>query len=141
MNKLSSSDSKDSELLDDPLNGREREIFQRWCAGRSLRQIAKETGLSVRGVSSIIRLRMAEIIKDQGGDENNISHESGAQADTQPRGGATSIAERKLEQMLLKAGLLSEVPPQITNFTSYQKRKPIRVKGKPVSETIIEERR
>ncbi|MDT4896613.1 MAG: hypothetical protein QOH25_1690 [Acidobacteriota bacterium] len=51
------------------------------------------------------------------------------------------IAEDKLEQMLLEAGLLSEIPPPITDFTSYRKRKPIKVRGKPVSETIIEERR
>lgn len=51
------------------------------------------------------------------------------------------IAEDELEQMLLKAGLLSKIPPPITDFTNYRKRRPIKVKGKPVSETIIEERR
>jgi hypothetical protein len=51
------------------------------------------------------------------------------------------IEEDKLEQMLLEAGLLSKIPPPITDFRNYRKRKPIKVKGKPVSETIIEERR
>ncbi len=51
------------------------------------------------------------------------------------------IAEDKLEQVLLNAGLLSKIPPPITDFTNYRKRRPIKVRGKPVSETIIEERR
>lgn len=54
---------------------------------------------------------------------------------------AAETAEDKLEQMLLEVGLLSEIPPRITDFTPYEKRKPIKVKGKPISETIIEERR
>jgi hypothetical protein len=50
-------------------------------------------------------------------------------------------AEEELQRRLLAAGLLSEIKPPITDFTPYQNRKPIEVKGKPVSETIIEERR
>jgi len=49
--------------------------------------------------------------------------------------------EDRLDQLLLEAGVISEIPPPITDFTPYQNRKPIEVKGKPVSETIIEERR
>ncbi len=52
----------------------------------------------------------------------------------------TAITEEEFEQELVKEGLIS-VPPPITDFTPYQNRKPIEVKGKPVSETIIEERR
>lgn len=50
-------------------------------------------------------------------------------------------SEDLLDQRLLEAGVISEIPPRITDFTPYQNRKPIEVKGKPVSETIIEERR
>lgn len=49
--------------------------------------------------------------------------------------------EDRLDQLLLEAGVISEIPPPITDFTPYHNRKPIEVKGKPVSETIIEERR
>lgn len=49
--------------------------------------------------------------------------------------------ESKLEQLLLEEGLLSEIPPRIKDFTSYRNRRPVKVKGKPISETIIEERR
>lgn len=49
-------------------------------------------------------------------------------------------SEDLLDQRLLEAGVISEIPPRITDFTPYQNRKPIEVKGKPVSETIIEER-
>lgn len=49
--------------------------------------------------------------------------------------------EDELDQELLKAGLLSKIPPPITDLTPYRNRKLAKVKGKPVSETIIEERR
>ncbi len=48
-------------------------------------------------------------------------------------------AEEELQRRLLEAGLLSEIKPPITDFTPYQNRKPIEVKGKPISEVIIEE--
>lgn len=54
---------------------------------------------------------------------------------------ATLSPEDLLDQHLLEAGVISEIPRRITDFTPYQNRKPIEVKGKPVSETIIEERR
>ena len=49
--------------------------------------------------------------------------------------------EDRLDQLLLEAGVISEIPPRITDFTPYENRQPIQVKGKPISETIIEERR
>ena len=48
--------------------------------------------------------------------------------------------EDQLDQLLLEAGVISEIPPPITDFTPYENRQPIEVKGKPISETIIEER-
>ncbi len=49
--------------------------------------------------------------------------------------------EDEFEQRLHELGLLGEVKPPITNFRPYQNRKPIELKGKPLSEIIIEERR
>lgn len=46
-----------------------------------------------------------------------------------------------LDQALLQAGVISETPPPITDFKPYENRRPVGVKGKPISETIIEERR
>lgn len=57
---------------------------------------------------------------------------------------ASSLAnptEDELEQKLVELGLLSEVKPPITDLTLYRNRKLIEVKGKPLSEIIIEERR
>lgn len=48
--------------------------------------------------------------------------------------------EDLLDQRLLEAGVISEIPPRIIDFTPYQNRRPVEVKGKPISETIIEER-
>jgi hypothetical protein len=49
--------------------------------------------------------------------------------------------EDELDRLLLEKGVISRIPPPITDLTPYQNRKPIEVKGKPVSETIIKERR
>ena len=50
-------------------------------------------------------------------------------------------AERTLKQSLFEAGLLREIKTpdrDVESFSSYQ---PVVAKGKPVSETIVEERR
>lgn len=49
--------------------------------------------------------------------------------------------EQQFQQHLLKLGIISEIKPLITDFTPYQNRQPIEVKGKPTSEVIIEDRR
>ena len=49
--------------------------------------------------------------------------------------------EDELERRLLKANLLSEVPPSSVDLTPYQNRKPGKTTGKPLSKVIIEERR
>ena len=49
--------------------------------------------------------------------------------------------EEEFERMLLEEGIISEIPPPITDFTPYRNRKPAEIKGKPLSEVIIEERR
>jgi hypothetical protein len=49
--------------------------------------------------------------------------------------------EEAFEQELVKLGILSEIPPPVTDFTPYQNRKPVEVQGKPLSEVILEERR
>lgn len=51
------------------------------------------------------------------------------------------VTEEEFEQKLFELGLFSEVKPPITDFKPYRDRKPIEVKGKPLSEVIIEERR
>lgn len=51
------------------------------------------------------------------------------------------ISEADFEKRLLERGVISSIPPPITDFEPYHNRKLIEVKGKPLSETIIEERR
>lgn len=53
----------------------------------------------------------------------------------------TQEEEDEFERELLAEGLLSRIPPPITDYTLFQNRKPTKVEGKPVSETLIEERR
>ncbi len=52
-----------------------------------------------------------------------------------------SEAEQQLAQELLKAGLLTRIPPPVTDLSPYQNRVPISVQGRPVSETLLEDRR
>ena len=54
---------------------------------------------------------------------------------------APQMTEDEFEQHLLRKGIISRIPPPITDLTPYRDRKLIEVKGKPLSETIIEERR
>jgi hypothetical protein len=53
------------------------------------------------------------------------------------------MTEDEFEQHLLDAGVISEVKPAITEeeLARFRAYKPIEVKGKPVSETLIEDRR
>lgn len=54
---------------------------------------------------------------------------------------APQMTEEEFEQLLLERGIISRIPAPITDLTPYRNRKLIEVKGKPLSETIIEERR
>jgi len=54
---------------------------------------------------------------------------------------APQMTEEEFEQHLLAKGVISEIPPPITDLTPFQNRKLMDVKGKPLSETVIEERR
>src|SRR5260370_30150200 len=48
--------------------------------------------------------------------------------------------DQRVQRALYEAGLVSEIKPPITDPTPYR-REPIKIKGKPLSETVIEERR
>lgn len=52
-----------------------------------------------------------------------------------------SIKEAQLERKLFELGFLKKLRKPITDLTPYQNRRLLEVKGKPLSETIIEERR
>jgi tetratricopeptide (TPR) repeat protein len=51
------------------------------------------------------------------------------------------VKEDQLAQRLFDSGHLKKLNKRITDFTPYQNRKPIKIKGKPLSETVIEDRR
>jgi tetratricopeptide (TPR) repeat protein len=57
------------------------------------------------------------------------------------RGNLEALVEEKLERRLFEQGLLKQIKKPITDFTPYQNRTPIVVLGKPISETIVEDRR
>jgi tetratricopeptide (TPR) repeat protein len=57
------------------------------------------------------------------------------------RGNIEFLVEERLKQRLFEKGLLKQIKDPITDFTPYQNRTPILVHGKPVSETIVEDRR
>lgn len=49
--------------------------------------------------------------------------------------------EDEFKRRLVEAGLLREITPPVNNLEPYQGRRPFEFEGKPLSETIIEERR
>jgi tetratricopeptide (TPR) repeat protein len=51
------------------------------------------------------------------------------------------VKEDQLEQRLFEQGFLRKINKPITDFAPYKNRKTIKIKGKPLSETVIEERR
>jgi hypothetical protein len=51
------------------------------------------------------------------------------------------MTEDEFEQHLLATGVISSIPSRNLGPADYSRRRPVEVKGKPVSETIIEERR
>jgi hypothetical protein len=50
-------------------------------------------------------------------------------------------AEDQFEQELVEAGVLDAVPHPASAVNSFSNGKPVEVKGKPISETIVEDRR
>jgi hypothetical protein len=70
----------------------------------------------------------------------SLLRDSGKSADSNAQ--TTKPAPEELfEQKLLEAGIISEIPKRLPTPESLRDFKPVAVKGKPVSETIIEERR
>jgi hypothetical protein len=67
-----------------------------------------------------------------------LSHENEVLVDD-ARQAAIDLDQRE-QRALYEAGLVSEIKPPITDPTPYR-REPIKIKGKPLSETVIEERR
>ena len=49
--------------------------------------------------------------------------------------------QEELARLLLSDGVISRIPPPITGPAPCEEWEPIRIEGKPLSETIIEERR
>ncbi len=54
--------------------------------------------------------------------------------------GKSPITEEEFAQYLYEKGIIGKPPPPITDFSRYENYERVTVKGKPISETIIEER-
>ena len=52
-----------------------------------------------------------------------------------------STKQQQLRRQLVAEGLLSHIPPKGKDIERFRRWEPIPIKGKPLSETIIEERR
>ena len=62
---------------------------------------------------------------------------AGAPGQTQPE----EAADQELQRRLFAAGIISEIKPPITDLTPYRNRRAMSVRGEPISETAIRERR
>lgn len=65
---------------------------------------------------------------------DELSHSVAAPKETPP-----TLSDEEFEQLLLARGIVSEIPEPLPD--DEDDFEPIEVKGKPLSETIIEERR
>lgn len=54
---------------------------------------------------------------------------------------APQMTEEEFERHLLAKGIIREIPPPINDLAPFENRRLMEVKGKPLSETVIEERR
>ena len=54
---------------------------------------------------------------------------------------APEPTEEEVQRRLHEKGVIGEIPSPITDLTPYRNRKLMEVRGKPLSETVIEERR
>jgi hypothetical protein len=67
---------------------------------------------------------------------------SASAVDMQPFESRSPMTEEEFEQMLVEKGVLGEISPPLTDSAAYGNRRAIEIlDGKPVSETLIEERR
>jgi tetratricopeptide (TPR) repeat protein len=57
------------------------------------------------------------------------------------RDNLVAILEDRLEEQLIEKGLLKRAKPPIKDFAPYEGRKPIVITGRPLSETLLEDRR
>jgi Arc/MetJ-type ribon-helix-helix transcriptional regulator len=51
------------------------------------------------------------------------------------------LSDQELQRRLVEAGVLSEIKPPITDLTPYLHRQAVPIRGEPLSETILRERR
>lgn len=58
-----------------------------------------------------------------------------------PSSSQGALTEDEFEQEMLREGILDHVPPPIDNPSEFLDWEPISIEGKPLSESIIEERR
>jgi hypothetical protein len=77
-------------------------------------------------------------------DQDRLRHALAEQVPRQePERAATpeELAEVEYQERLVKAGLLEQVRPRRRDQRAFDRFQPIKITGKPLSETIIEERR
>lgn len=91
-------------------------------------------------VSALLE-KVLEQVKALTPDEQRQVREAIDRLLAQPPSQKPMSKEDELEWDLFREGLLSEIKPRVTDVERYRNYKPVEVKGKPVSETIIEERR
>jgi len=68
-------------------------------------------------------------------------HRQSQQPSATPANGHDEPSSLEMQRRLFEAGIISEIRPPITDLTPYQNRQAIPVRGEPLSEAVIRERR
>jgi hypothetical protein len=84
-------------------------------------------------VEKLIRLAQS-LSPDERQELSSHLHELASQA-------ASPTLEEQLDQAMLRAGLIAALPPRDLDPVEYHAWQPVAVGGKPLSESIVEERR
>jgi hypothetical protein len=108
-------------------------LAARKTAAEPGRQVRKEYEMAVTAIS-----RVLDEVKRLTPDEQRQLREAIDQLLSRP---AAPLTEEQFERELVESGILDEVPPPPGASEPLQERKSIDVKGKPLSETIVEDRR
>ena len=68
-------------------------------------------------------------------------HRQAQQPPAAPANRRDEPSSLEMQRRLFEAGIISEIKPPITDLTPYQNRQAIPVRGEPLSEAVIRERR
>ena len=76
-----------------------------------------------------------------GGTESLVAINDDENRVQQPLASKQELSPQEVQQRLLNAGIIRDIKPPISEPEQYRRRKAVPIRGEPLSETVIRERR